>query len=73
METHARSIVKAISYRFLGSTVTGLIFFVLTGKGGLSLVGGVLDMVIKVAAYFVHERIWDRIEFGRNKPPEYEI
>ena len=30
-------------------------------------------MVIKVAAYFVHERIWDRIEFGRAKPPEYEI
>jgi uncharacterized membrane protein len=30
-------------------------------------------MVLKIAAYFVHERIWDRIQFGRTKPPEYEI
>jgi adenylylsulfate kinase len=73
MESHTRSITKAVSYRFLGSAVTALIIFVLTGKGGLSLKGGALDMVLKIAAYFVHERIWDRIEFGRSKPPEYEI
>jgi hypothetical protein len=23
--------------------------------------------------YFLHERIWDHINFGRSKPPEYEI
>jgi uncharacterized membrane protein len=73
MESHSRSIAKAVSYRLVGSAVTGLIFFVLTGKGGLSLLGGTLDMVVKIAAYFVHERIWDRIDFGRTKPPEYEI
>jgi len=30
-------------------------------------------MVLKIGAYFVHERIWNHIEFGRGKPPEYEI
>lgn len=73
MESTARSIAKAVSYRLLGSMVTGLIFFVLTGKAGLSVGAGGLDMVLKIGAYFVHERIWDRIEFGRGKPPEYEI
>jgi len=73
MESNARSIVKSISYRLLGSSVTGLIFFALTGKGGLSLGAGALDMVVKIAAYFVHERIWNHIDFGRDKPPEYEI
>ena len=73
MESHARSIAKAVSYRVLGSSVTTLILFALTGKGTLSMVGGLADMVLKIAAYFVHERIWDRIEFGRAKPPEYEI
>jgi uncharacterized membrane protein len=73
METNARSIVKAVSYRLLGSSVTGMILFVVTGKGTVSLVGGVADMVLKIGAYFVHERIWDRISFGRTKPPEYEI
>ena len=44
METNARSIVKAVSYRLLGSSVTGLILFVITGKGTLSLVGSVADI-----------------------------
>ena len=73
MESFSRSIVKAVSYRVLGSITTGLIFIVLTGKGGLSLGAGGLDMVAKIAVYFVHERMWDRIGFGREKPPEYEI
>lgn len=73
MESHARSIVKAVSYRILGSSATGLIFFILTGKLGLSLGAGALDMVLKIAVYFVHERIWNHIEYGRTKPPEYEI
>jgi adenylylsulfate kinase len=73
VETNARSIVKAVSYRLLGSSVTGLILFVITGKGTISILGSVADMVLKIAAYFVHERIWDRIQFGRTKPPEYEI
>ncbi len=73
METHVRSIAKAVSYRVLGSAVTALIFFLLTGKGSLSLGAGGLDMVLKIGAYFVHERIWAHINFGRAKPPEYEI
>jgi len=73
MESHARSIAKAVSYRLVGSSVTGLILFVVTGKGTISVIGGLADMVLKIAAYFVHERIWDRIQFGRTKPPEYEI
>jgi uncharacterized membrane protein len=73
MESQARSIVKAVSYRLLGSSVTGLILYAVTGKGTISLLGSVADMVLKIAAYFVHERIWDRISFGRTRPPEYEI
>jgi adenylylsulfate kinase len=73
MDTNARSIVKAVSYRLLGSSVTSLILFVLTGKGTLSMIGGALDMVLKIGAYFLHERIWNHIDFGRGKPPEYEI
>ena len=76
VDSHYRSLVKAVSYRILGSTTTALIFFVLTGKGSLSLGAGALDMVLKIGAYFVHERIWNHINFGRGtgaKAPEYEI
>ena len=74
VESHYRSIAKAVSYRILGSSVTALIFFVLTGKGSLSLGAGALDMILKIGAYFIHERIWNHINFGRTtKAPEYEI
>ncbi len=74
VESHYRSIVKAVSYRILGSSTTALIFFVLTGKGSLSVGAGILDMVLKIGVYFVHERIWNHINFGRTtKAPEYEI
>ena len=34
---------------------------------------GILDMVLKIGLYFVHERLWNHIAFGRSKRPEYEI
>jgi uncharacterized membrane protein len=74
MESHARSIVKAVSYRLLGSATTGLIVYMFTNKGTLSLGAGAADMFLKIGLYFLHERIWDRINFGRTtKAPDYEI
>ena len=73
MESHTRSIAKAVTYRLLGSLCTGLIAYVLTGSRTIFLQAGALDIVLKIGAYFVHERVWDRINFGRPKPPEYEI
>ena len=73
MESHSRSMLKAVSYRLLGSTSTALIFYVLTGQPSLSISAGALDVVVKIGVYFLHERIWARINFGRVKPPEYEI
>ena len=76
VESHFRSIAKAVSYRILGSTTTALIFYVLTGQGSLSLGAGALDMVLKIGVYFIHERIWNHVNFGRTtstKAPEYEI
>ena len=73
-ESHARSIAKAVSYRLVGSSVTGLIVYVVTGKGSLSVGVGAADIVLKILAYFIHERIWDHINYGREtKAPEYEI
>lgn len=73
MESHTRSIAKAVTYRLLGSLCTGLIAYILTGSRVIFLQAGALDIVLKIGAYFVHERVWDRINFGRPKPPEYEI
>jgi len=73
MESNYRSLAKAISYRVLGSAATALIVFLLSHKPLLSIGTGVLDMMTKIGLYYLHERIWERIHFGRTKPPEYQI
>ena len=73
MDSNSRSIAKAISYRLLGSVSTALIVFVFSGNATVSLGVGVADMVTKIALYYLHERLWNYISFGRQKPPEYEI
>jgi adenylylsulfate kinase len=73
VDSNARSIAKAVSYRVLGSVSTAVIFYVLSRNMALSLGGGLLDGVVKIGMYFLHERIWNHIDYGRPKPPEYEI
>jgi len=75
MDTNARSIAKAISYRTLGSLSTGLIVFYFSGNLKVSAGVGALDVVAKLTLYFLHERVWNYINFGRQEPtaPDYEI
>ena len=73
MDSHTRSIAKAISYRALGSLTTAVIFYILSGNLTLSVGAGVLDSVVKIGLYYLHERLWNNISIGRQKPPEYEI
>ena len=73
MESHLRSIVKAASYRILGSLVTFAVVWILTRKLELAAQIGLLDTILKIGAFYGHERIWNNISFGKKKKPEYDI
>jgi len=73
MESRRRSLAKAFSYRLLGSLSTGLLVYLVTGDPKVSLGAGVLDSLVKIVLYFLHERLWQHIPYGRERPPEYEI
>jgi len=73
MESHLRSIVKAVTWRTGGTIVTFTVAWVLTGELSVSIGIGLFDAVVKIAAFYVHERIWNRLDIGREKPPEYQI
>ncbi len=70
VETHARSITKALSYRIFGSLATALIAYVFTHKTGTSLAIGLSDVVVKVIVYYVHERAWSHVPFGKTSKPQ---
>jgi uncharacterized membrane protein len=73
MDSNSRSVAKAISYRVFGSLATGIVVYIMVGDWKVSAGAGIADSVIKLGLYFVHERVWNHINFGRPKPPEYEI
>lgn len=57
--------VKAISYRILGTFITALIVFIFTGNFSLSFGIASVELIAKSLAYYIHERIWNSI--GRGK------
>ena len=73
MESHIRSIVKTFSWRFIATVVTFFVAWVLTGKIALAVEIGVADTLIKLGAYYSHERLWNRLSFGKPQPPDYQI
>lgn len=73
MESHFRSIVKAMTWRAGGTVVTFGVAWFLIGELDQAVKIGLLDTLIKVGAFYVHERIWNRLSFGKLKKPEYQI
>ncbi len=75
MEKHSRTIVKTIVWRMIATLVTIIVIYVFKRDVGDSVVIGVSANAIKMVLYYLHERIWNRISFGREipKPPEYNI
>ena len=64
-ETRTRAIIKAVTWRVTATTDTVIIAFFITGtiKDALSI--GVLELLTKGVFYYVHERIWNKSNFGR--------
>lgn len=72
-ETKTRSLVKAISWRVIATMITFSIALVLTGQTMIALEIGFMDMVLKLIAYFFHERIWGWVRLGKKMHPLEDI
>ncbi len=73
-EKHYRSLIKATSWRMLGTFDTILVSFVITGKIKLAISIGGVELFTKIALYYGHERLWNKISLGRMpETKDYEI
>ena len=70
MESHKRSIIKAVTWRIFATSITMLVVYAFTKEIALSASIGLVDTAIKIFAYYSHERLWERIGFGRKKVKE---
>ena len=64
-ETKRRSVVKAITWRTLGTLDTIAISYVLTGEIKTAISIGGIEVFTKMFLYFFHERIWNMIKWGK--------
>ena len=63
--SHGRSLLKAISWRFFGNLISFIIIYELTHNGKLAFVASGIELVIKIVLYYAHERVWNKIKWGR--------
>ena len=68
-----RSLLKAISWRATGTVDTIVVSFLVTGRLKLAFSIGFVELFTKIGLYYLHERVWNRIGFGRAKPEDYSI
>ena len=67
METHVRSVAKAVSWRIVATLTTVLLVYVFTRNLVVSGGVGLTELLSKLLIYYVHERVWNAIGFGRIK------
>ena len=72
-ETKKRSIIKAFSWRTWATITTAVIVFVFTGEVALAITVGFIEVFAKMALYFFHERLWQKISFGKKEIPSFVL
>ncbi|WP_078119340.1 DUF2061 domain-containing protein [Thiosocius teredinicola] len=60
-----RSLAKAISWRVTGSLDTIFLSWLFTSDIRVAAAIGLTEVITKMALYYGHERIWNRISLGR--------
>lgn len=64
-ESHLRSILKAITYRIVGTLTTALLAYLVTGSFKVALSIAALEPMVKTVVYYLHERAWQHVSHGR--------
>ena len=64
-EQPIRSIVKAISWRMIGTVDTMVIAWFITGELTMAISIGSIEVVTKMLLYYGHERIWNFIKWKK--------
>lgn len=64
-EKPIRSVAKAVSWRVIGTLDTLLISYLLTGEVAVAASIATIDFVTKMFLYFFHERLWNKINWGK--------
>ncbi len=69
MERHSRTVFKTLSWRIFATVSTLVLVYFFTRNVVISASISLVDVVIKSVIYYLHERLWNNIAFGKECPP----
>ncbi len=72
-ETNKRSIVKGISWRILATSTTIIIVYFFFDRLDLAIAAGMIETVLKVGLYWVHERAWFKVRWGKKRIEPFNL
>ncbi|PLX21820.1 hypothetical protein C0584_01820 [Candidatus Parcubacteria bacterium] len=72
MDKNTRSIVKSITWRLSATLATIILVYVVTRDIKASLGIGLIEVFLKLFLYYLHERVWNKIKWGRKVLVESE-
>ena len=64
-EKTSRSLLKSVSWRILGTIDTIIISYLITDTLEFALRIGFVELLTKMGLYFLHERLWNKIKWGK--------
>ncbi|MEN9390603.1 MAG: hypothetical protein RLZZ283_703 [Candidatus Parcubacteria bacterium] len=64
-EKHARSVAKSVTWRLISFLNTSLVSVVVSGNPVQGLSIGIAEIVTKTVLYYLHERYWLSVKYGR--------
>jgi adenylylsulfate kinase len=64
-ESFRRSIVKTVSYRLIIIVLDFTAIYLFTGQVKVALGFMIVSNIYTSVGYFAHERIWDKIKWGK--------
>ena len=72
-DSNAKSLLKSISWRIVGTIDTIVISYLVTGQLVMAVSIGSVEVVSKILLYYLHERVWENATKDKSNESAAEL
>jgi uncharacterized membrane protein len=67
MNSKKRSLAKTVTYRLISSAIGFVVVWILSDNVKTGAMFSLAEIIYKPLQYYIHERVWQHIKWGRNE------
>ena len=72
-DSKSRTMLKTLTWRVTATSTTIILVFIFTGRIDTAIEVGALEMLAKMLFYYLHERGWDNVKWGKKEIPSFVL